>query len=74
MLNKFELFAMDSKQVFEAILNGKISFEQFDDWHQRVIEDHRSDAYDMGHDDGHRIGYDTGYESAQEAYGDGPSS
>ena len=74
MMSKEELFELTSDKVYEAILNGKISLEQFDDWHQRVIEENRMEAYDNGYQSGHSAGYDSGYESAQEYYGDGPSS
>lgn len=53
MLNKFELFAMSAEQVFQAILNGKISFEQFDDWRQNLVEENREEAYNIGYDSGY---------------------
>jgi len=74
MLSKEELFAMTSEQVFQAILNGKISFEQFDNWRQNLVEENREEAYNNGYDSGYDTGHDSGYESAQEYYGDGPSS
>lgn len=74
MLNQAELLEMSSEQVYQAILNGQISFEQFVAWRQNMVEENRIEAYNNGYDDGHHDGFDSGYESAQEAYGDGPST
>jgi len=66
MFNSQELYSMSYARIYQAILNGQISLEQFEDYATEI----RREAYN----DGRSEGFDAGYESAQESYGDGPST
>jgi flagellar biosynthesis/type III secretory pathway protein FliH len=66
MMSKEELFELTSDKVYEAILNGKISLEQFQEWITEDIVRNRRASYEQGYSDGmtegHRAGYEDGYE------------
>lgn len=54
MLSKEEYLAMSLEQVYEAMLNGKLSVEQFREWIEEDFHRHREEGYNLGYKDGHR--------------------
>lgn len=56
------LLALPYAKVYDAILSGNVTSEDFEEW----IDEVRCSGYESG--------YNVGYESAQESYGDGPST
>lgn len=64
MMSKEELFELTSDKVYEAILNGKISLEQFQDWLEEKSFENRRGSYHDGYEDGY---YDGAYYSSPQA-------